>query len=727
MTKTQIKRPGDASINMGRECSRLLVVSSALLLSSLAVAENDDIPSVVGDQSHVQTLPAIQVQGTMQSGPQSLKGATLSKMALDNREIAQSVSVIDRERIEQQSLADLDDVMQQATGVTVQPFQNLTTQYYVRGFQADSFELDGVPAGIGDQASSPQDMAIYERVEILRGANGLLHGSGNPAATVNLVRKKPTRTPQSSINLSAGSWARYRGEFDTSGPLNNEGTLRGRFVTAYENRDFFYDVADQQTGLLYAILEADLSDDTVLSFGAQYQDIDSTTSMAGVPMAADGSDLHLSRSTYMDVDWDQFDWTTRRLFGSLDHQLGGGWTSKLSLEYENSDSQLKYAGVYGSAIDPATGNGAVLMPGAYRFHSDYRSADAHASGPFELFGGDHEALVGLSYHRRDHQMETGTFESNIMQPVNIYTWDPSSVPEPSVVRYDISNDSQITEKGLYAMGRFSLTDPLTLVFGSRLSWWDQDTLTSSYNPDQQLTPYGGVIWDFSDDWSAYVSYSGVFQPQTELTYDRRILEPIEGDSYETGIKGALYENRLNVSAAIFRIDQTKRAVEDPEHPGIGQSTYYVNGGEVRSQGVELEVNGELTPRWDIYAGYTYTDTEYLRDPDNQGEVFSSITPSHLLKAWTNYTLPWQEDRWSVGAGVYVQSEYTRTSNAIELRQSGYTTANMRVGYRINPAWTAALNVNNLFDKSYYQELFSPSWNNRYGEPRSVTVSIRGAF
>ncbi|MCF3997838.1 TonB-dependent receptor plug domain-containing protein, partial [Pseudomonas aeruginosa] len=118
---------------------------------------------------------------------------TLGKVPLKPRELPQSASVIDHERLEQQNLFSLDEAMQQATGVTVQPFQLLTTAYYVRGFKVDSFELDGVPALLGNTASSPQDMAIYERVEILRGSNGLLHGTGNPAATVNLVRKRPQR------------------------------------------------------------------------------------------------------------------------------------------------------------------------------------------------------------------------------------------------------------------------------------------------------------------------------------------------------------------------------------------------------------------------------------------------------------------------------------------------------------------------------------------------------
>ncbi|EBK2214734.1 TonB-dependent siderophore receptor, partial [Salmonella enterica subsp. enterica serovar Schwarzengrund] len=206
-------------------------------------------------------------------------------------------------------------------GVTSAPFVLLTTAYYTRGFKVDSFELDGVPALLGNMASSPQDMAVYDRVEILRGSNGLLHGMGNPAATVNMVRKHAPHRDQANITLTAGSWNRYRAEADAGGLLNESGSVRGRVVVAWEDRDFFYDVSDQQTRLIYATVDADLTPDTLLRTGLQYQTIDSVTNMAGVPMAADGSDLHLPRDTYLDVSWDKFKWDTTRAFAQLEHQI----------------------------------------------------------------------------------------------------------------------------------------------------------------------------------------------------------------------------------------------------------------------------------------------------------------------------------------------------------------------------------------------------------------------
>lgn len=673
-------------------------------------------------------LPDMVISGESTSATQPPGVTTLGKVPLKPRELPQSASVIDHERLEQQNLFSLDEAMQQATGVTVQPFQLLTTAYYVRGFKVDSFELDGVPALLGNTASSPQDMAIYERVEILRGSNGLLHGTGNPAATVNLVRKRPQREFAASTTLSAGRWDRYRAEVDVGGPLSASGNVRGRAVAAYEDRDYFYDVADQGTCLLYGVTEFDLSPDTLLTVGAQYQHIDSITNMAGVPMAKDGSNLGLSRDTYLDVDWDRFKWDTYRAFGSLEQQLGGGWKGKVSAEYQEADSRLRYAGSFG-AIDPQTGDGGQLTGAAYKFKSIQRSLDANLNGPVRLFGLTHELLGGVTYAQGETRQDTARFLNLPNTPVNVYRWDPHGVPRPQIGQYTSPGTTTTTQKGLYALGRIKLAEPLTLVVGGRESWWDQDTPATRFKPGRQFTPYGGLIWDFARDWSWYVSYAEVYQPQADRqTWNSEPLSPVEGKTYETGIKGELADGRLNLSLAAFRIDLENNPQEDPDHSGPPNNPFYISGGKVRSQGFELEGTGYLTPYWSLSAGYTYTSTEYLKDSQNDsGTRYSTFTPRHLLRLWSNYDLPWQDRRWSVGGGLQAQSDYSVDYRGVSMRQGGYALVNMRLGYKIDEHWTAAVNVNNLFDRTYYQSLSNPNWNNRYGEPRSFNVSLRGAF
>lgn len=721
-TAVPFRSPLSCPPHAGRRPSRLgLGVLLALCPLASAIADAGSAPT---------ELPATVVSSDRRGEADAdtpSAARSLSKLGLTPREMPQSVSRIERERLDQQNLFSLEEALQQATGVTVQPFQLLTTGYYVRGFKVDAFELDGVPLPLGDTAAPPQDMAVYERVEILRGANGLLHGTGNPAATVNLVRKRPQRAFAASTTLSAGRWDRYRGEVDVGGPLTDSGNVRGRAVAAYEDRDYFYDVGDQDTRLLYGTTEFDLTPDTLLSVGGQYQHIDSVTNMAGVPMGRDGSDLGLSRDTYLDVDWDRFVWDTYRVFGALEQQLAGGWKGKVSAEYQDSDSHMRYAGAYG-AIDPQTGDGGMLMSAAYRFKNIQRSLDANLNGPLRLFGLDHELLGGVSYAQGETRQESASPRTPLNLPVNVYRWDPHGVPRPAFGPYTSPGTTTTTQKGLYALGRIKLMEPLTLVLGGRESWWEQDTPSRDFKPGRQFTPYGGLIWDFAEGWSWYASYAEVYQPQDRQTWSGEPLAPVEGKSYESGVKTELAGGALNVSLAAFRIDLENNPQVDPEHPGAGPTTYYVSGGKVRSEGFELEGTGYVTPDWSLSAGYTYTTTEYLKDSvAASGSRYSSFTPRHMLRLWSHYDLPWQDRRWSVGAGVQAQSDYSVDYRDVTLRQGGYALVNLSLGYRVDAHWSVAANVGNLFDRTYYQSLSNPGWNNRYGEPRNLTLSLRGRF
>ncbi|CAB3666604.1 outer membrane receptor for ferric coprogen and ferric-rhodotorulic acid [Achromobacter marplatensis] len=668
------------------------------------------------------SLPAVTVsgEGVAQEAP------TVAKLPLTVREIPQSVTVIGQEQMREQNLQSLDDVMQHATGITVQPYQMLTTAYYARGFKVDSFEQDGVPVLMGNMAASPQDMAVYERVEILRGANGLMHGAGNPAATVNLVRKRPQREFSFNGSVSAGSWDRYRAEADLGGPLNDSGSVRGRIVSAVEDRGYFYDVADQQSALLYAIGEVDLGPQTVLSAGVQTQRIRSTTNMAGVPRYKDGGDIGLSRSTYLDAAWDRFNWDTTRVFADLEHRFGDGWTTKVSANYLTADSNLKYAGAYG-AIDRQTGLGSRLMGGAYKFDNTQASVDAYVSGPIQLFGRRHELLLGGNAQRTTSEQYTGQFTPALNVPVNVFDWDPHGVPEPGVGPYASPGETRLKQQGVYGMGRFSLADPVTLVLGGRMSWWNQTAPGARQQIDPEFTPYGGLIVDLNSQWSLYGSYAQVFQPQSQLTREGKPLDPVTGTNYEAGVKGELADGALNVSLAVFQIQQKDRAMQDPDWPCVGNNCYYVQGGEVRSRGIEAEANGQITPNWSVAGGYTFNTSKYVKDPISNGQPFASFTPKHIFRVWTNYALPVLDRRLSVGGGVQMQSGYSTVSGPVTLRQGGVTLVDLRAAYRVDKHVTVALNLNNVFDRGYYQSLSGTSWNNRYGEPRNAMLTLRAQY
>lgn len=690
----------------------------------LAVAAG---PALADGAKDAATLPAVTVSGEGEALLPSQP--TLGKLPLSVRETPQSISVIGQKQIRQQSLQTLDDVMRHATGITVQPHHHLTTAYFARGFQIESFEQDGVPAMMGNRAAAPEDMAIYERVEILRGANGLLHGAGNPSATVNLVRKRPQRQFSFGGELSAGSWDNYRTELDLGGPLNDSGSARGRIVGVMADRGFFYEAANQKTGLFYGIGEVDLGPATVLSAGLTYSRVRShpPPSMGGLPRYKDGEPIGLRRSVNLESAGSRSDWNTTRVFADLDHRFGQGWRARLSVDHLRSDSEIKYLTVNGG-INRQTGAGAQLSGGGIKYDNRQTSVDAYVSGPVELFGRRHELLFGANSLRTSYEnLNAKVTSAQLNMPMDVFHWHPRDVPAYDIGSYKSAGINREREQGVYGMGRFSLADPLTLVLGGRLDWSRLESPKSSQRTNARFTPYGGLIVDLDRQWSLYGSYAQVFMPQTDLDRNGQALDPITGTSLEAGVKGELMDGALNVSLALFQIQQKNRAQADPSVVCAGKHCPSVAGGEVRSRGFEAEAAGAITSHWTVAAGYTFNTTKYLVDTRAGGQPYASFTPRHLFRLWTEYALPAFERRLSVGGGVQVQSGFHNVAKTITLRQGGYALADIRVAYRVDRHVTVALNANNLFDRVYYQRLKDPNWTNYYGEPRNLMLTVRAEY
>ena len=651
---------------------------------------------------------------------------TLGKMPLKAREVPQSVSVVDKERIDHQDLRTLDDVMAQSTGVSSTPFIMSRTAYYVRGFQVNSFEMDGVPVLLSEMGGPSEDMSVYERVEVLRGANGLLHGNGNPAATINMVRKHAPYNAQTNIRLEAGSWNRYRGELDVGGPLNRDGSIRGRAIMAWEDGDYFYDRAKHRSQVVYGTLDADLSDDTTFRIGGERYTIHSNPNMGGVPMGADGQDLHLSQHTKLDGDWTYVNYYTTRFFAGIDHHFNDIWQGKVNLDYQNMETDNRY-GVYYGEVDAQTGDGGgIAFTAANKYKNHHLGVDANVVGQPEAFGHTHQVIFGASLTDASVRQDTASSTSSYYYPVtNIYRWDPSGLEAPALGDYTSPGASDSLQKGVYGMGRIKLADPLTLIAGARENWWQARTPTAATSARAKLTPYGGLIWDIAPNWSWYGSYATVWQPQTYLTYDGSLLEPMKGTTWETGVKTSLNDAAMDLSLAVFKIDMQNTPMADTRH--IDTTTYYVNGGDASSKGVELETNGHLTPNWTLFAGYTWVKPGEAKTlSDGVGTPFGTGAPRHMLRVWSSYDLPWDNRRWNIGGGFQAQSRSASDYDA-SVKQGGYLLANMRVGYRINDHWTAAINANNIFDRRYYAGLFMHQFTNHYGDPRNLSVSLTGHF
>jgi len=654
---------------------------------------------------------------------------SLGKLGQSNKDVAQALTVISEQEMKQRNLQRLDDVLQAAGGITTQPYQLLTTAYYTRGFKIDSFSQNGVPVLMGNMAAAPQEMSIYEQVEVLRGANGLLQGTGNPAATVNLVPKRPQDHFTGSASLGYGSWNHINAGLDVSVPLSKDGRVRSRFVASAYDKDFFYDTSKQRSENYYGVIDFDLTDQATLYAGVHEQKIRGGSNMSGVPFYANGQDAHLPRRTYLDADWDRFDWNNTRIFSGLDYRFENGWFANVQYNHFQGKSYLDYAGASGK-LDPISHKGLKLTGGSYQFDQKQDSVDAYVKGDIHLFDRDHELLLGAQYQKiTSEQFTASVFGLDKNIEVDPWHWEPSSVARPIMDQY-LSRGPDVTEQtGYYATGRFSVSDQIKFILGGRLSNWKNTANNKTIQLNNEFTPYTGLVWTLNPNWNAYVSYAEIFQPQKQKDVNGQLLDPIRGSNVETGLKADLLDDRLHFNAAIYQIIQEDRAQEDPEHPCASQldGFCYIADGKVRSRGFELEAKGQLTEAVSLTASYSQNYTKYLRDAKSEGQSFSRFAPKHMFNLWVNYVPAIGAEKLNLALGLRAQSAFSVTSGEVTLNQGGYSIVDSKLGYQISPNIEASVFVKNLFDRRYYQSLSGVNWNNRYGEPRSAMLMVNTRF
>mgnify|MGYP001618500980 FL=1 len=651
--------------------------------------------------------------------------ATATKLPLTLRETPQAVTVITRQRMDDQAMTSINDVVNATPGLFLDYSNGPGRQAYkARGFNIDNLMYDGIPSGYdGVNVGSQPNLAMFDRVEVVRGATGLVTGAGNPSAAINLVRKRPLAEQRVTLTGAAGTWDNYRGELDASSPLNDSGTLRGRVVTSYHDANSFIDDVDEQHGLFYAVTEADLNDDTTLTLGFSHQK-DRTNYFWGSSMIGlDGHHLDLLRSYNPGTSWEDKDQEINTVFAEIRQQLANDWKLQVNANY--SEQNALFSGSYQSRWVNDT-----LARTVYQSKADENQAglDAFFSGPFEAFGRSHELVVGAS--KRIYDLTTHNYS-----PYDT-NW-PINAGKPDFVH--TNNTREVTtQDGVYLTTRLSLADPLKLILGGRLDWYDYDNRDGDgdYKVTRNVTRYAGLIYELDDHHSVYASYSDIFTPQSNKGTSGNPVKPIVGKNYEVGIKGEYLGGALNASLAVFRVDQENRAVQ-VFVPNCPQASCYEASGEIRSQGIDFELQGALTDNWQIGGGYTYARTHTIKDeanPQNVNKQFDTDTPEHLFKLTTRYNFQGPLEKLRVGGNISWQS---RMYNDIELlnggnyrlKQGAYAVTDLMAGYRVNDNLDLQLNANNIFDRKYYSTIAnSVSYGgDSYGTPRNMMLTAKYTF
>jgi outer membrane receptor for ferric coprogen and ferric-rhodotorulic acid len=654
--------------------------------------------------------------------------ATATRLVLKPKETPQTISVITRQEMDDFNLNSIDDVMRHTPGVSVVTYDSERTEYYSRGFAIQNFQYDGIPMNRDSAYSAGNtlsDMAIYDRIEVLKGATGLLTGVGDPGATINLIRKKPTKDFQGNVSLGLGTWNNYRGQIDLSGPLNETGSIRARGVAAYQDKESQLDRYERKTPVFYGILEADLTENTLLTVGADYQDNKPKGSTwGGIPIYNTAGQFNkMPRGFNNGANWSNWEQYTRTIFSTLEHKFDNDWVAKIQLNHQINGYDAQLGAAAGGHPNPSTGTGVSMWAGNYKGETKSDAADIYATGPFQLFGREHELVVGASISEstwKNNGYGTPTdYKTSVDQ---YYQWN-GNVAEPDWQRGNHwSNNETTKQNGFYLTSRLNLHDDLKVILGGRIAnYKSEETKESGI-----FIPYVGAVYDLNDQYSVYASYSTIFKPQSAQNPNGKTLDPLEGENYEAGIKGEFFDGRLNASLAYYQLKQDNFAKEIPNvlTPSGGVASEALQG--VKTKGAELEVTGEIRPGWNLHAGFNHKTSK------QDGIKQSTLTPENEFSLYTSYKLNQWVDGLTIGGGARWQDKtWGDVTNPlykdpVKHVVSDYWLFDAMANYEVNDQLSVSFNVNNLLDEKYYT-IFS--WYSTYtwGEGRNYNLGLKYKF
>jgi outer membrane receptor for ferric coprogen and ferric-rhodotorulic acid len=720
-----------------------LVALAAAPASAQETAEDDDDAAALT----LQTIDVLAAGGAATEGTGSYDAEgvlpSATGLPLSARETPQSVSIVTQQELVDQNLQTLNQVVEYTPGlVSTQGNGEYRFAYYARGSSIENQQIDGVSSYVHFYARDvlPQDdMAMYDRVEVVRGATGLLEGTGNPSASVNMVLKRPLAFRQVFGEAGATSYGSGRLVLDASSPLNAEGTVRGRFVASGVAGEGARDNLTDDRGLLYGLVEFDIGDRTTASLGVSHarENIDGY-SWGGVWTQVDGVPYDFDGHTSPSLSWEYSHREATTGFVDIEHELDNGWVVRAAGRAVEGNSDMLTSYMRWEMDDLGTPQ-LLRDGGRYQYVNQGYAMDVQASGQVTLFGRNHDVVFGASGNSDRTRYDGGSYYTFVIDDPAIA--DPYAEPKPplgpSVGFWDMTNQ----QWGVYGAARLNLTDQLKVIAGARATWFDYHETSDyagalGYSVDGKVVPYLGAVYDIDDTWSVYASYTEIFQPQQSYGVDG-LLDPVSGTNYEAGAKAALLDGRLTAAAALFLTDRDGLAEVDPNNSDCGppsNPTCYMNAGKVRTQGAEVEVSGAVTDRWNLMASLTYATTEYA-DGENDGEPFEpNVNPKTLVKLGTTYAMGGGFEGLTVGGALRYQSgtyaegtDWASADLPFRMEQDAYAVVDLMARYDLSERTWLQLNVDNLFDETYYTAFWNPGYGNFIGAPRSAALTLRHTF
>lgn len=648
--------------------------------------------------------------------------STATKLNLSLKETPQSIKVLTNQKIKDNNINSFEDVAAATAGINMQKYYMTNNKIYSRGFKVDYYQVDGIPTTYNNQGQ--ESLIIYDRVEIVRGANGLTSGAGNPAASINYVKKRATSKDfKGSLEVEVGSWNAYGTSVDLSSGLNENGSIRGRIIASYKQNDSFIDNYNEDENTIYTAFEADLGDNTLLSLTFSKQEFNNQNfTGAGLPIYfSDGSRANFDKSSNFGGDDAYHYFETISASAKLEHVFNN--EAKVTANYSYIKNDIDEVRFWERSSFPNITTGNLTLSEAWNDleERETHAVDIYSSLPFTLGNRDHELVAGLMYSRDKTKGEWYIGGNPLTS--SVYNWNSTTTTPTYTPDGTYANETE--QLGIYSVAKFSLADDLKLILGTRVSTWKYNEDNEYFTFKNNITPFAGLVYDLNEQHSVYTSYTNIFKPQTKnKDVNGDALDPKEGNSYEVGLKSSFFDDSLNSAISLFRIEQDKLAVKDGSNVVLSTSdqAYKLAEGVV-SKGIEIEVSGEINDNWNVDFGLSHYSAK-----DEEGKVIVTNEAKTQITLSTKYTV----NKLSLGAGINWQSKFYETaknpstSKNERIYQESYYLVNIMGKYDLKDDLSLQVNVNNLFDKEYYSNIFYGA-RYRYGDPRNITMKLNYTF
>ena len=624
-------------------------------------------------------------------------------------ETPRSVSVVTGQRIKDQKSQTLTEVLGYVPGIFAPPFaagDGLAGDlFFIRGFNATDYGYGLLRDGLrvqGNRYDTTSEPYGLERVEIFRGPSSLLYGENAPGGLVNLVSKHPTAAPQGEVQLGYGSNNRRQLGVDISGPLTEAGNILGRVVMLGRKSDTQTDHVPDDRLYIAPSLTLNFDDYNTLTLLANYQK-DHTNLELGLPAAGTlltNPNGKLSKHTMLgDPNWNTFEreaWSTGYEFS---HSFNDDWQFRQNSRY--MQSRINRHETWPGDLNNQ-GFGTRLNMNAYdRYNkSMVYSLDNQLEGKFQLGELENTVLFGASYDRTSFNQD---WDAGFAGTINVY--NPVYLREPTTPLAVQNTLLEQQMKGVYAQVQ-SKYDHWLFLLGGRQDWVDSQfrdkvkPSSDSSTTEQKFTYQGGVMYQFDNGLTPYVSYSTAFVPVQQISVTGSPLKPITSRQYEVGVK---YEPIGWDTAMTLSVYDLRK--QDDTYLDSTTNTYR-QVGESRAKGAEVEINSNITPNLNLTAAYTYTDARITKDTAGslvEGNQMTGV-PRNQASVWGKYRfLEGQLKGLSLGGGVrYFDSAYSYTKPTLygKLDPGSVTLVDAAIGYQIDTHWSVDLNAKNLFDKEY---------------------------